>query len=98
MDALIGADAPSWSAPARLGSLRPGQRAVIVALGGNARGDETLAVRIAALGFNPGRTLRLIATAAFGAPPFAVEIGGRVFALGRREAGLVSVAPEHSAR
>lgn len=98
MDALSGTDSPCWSAPMRLESLRPGERAVIVALGGGGRGDESLAVRIAALGFQPGRTLQLIATAAFGAPPFAVEIGGRVFALGRREAGLVSVAPERGAR
>lgn len=93
MDALTGGgppEPPQSPARLRLDALRPGQSAVIVALE-RRRGDEALAVRIAALGFHPGRTLRLVATAAFGAPPYAVEVGGRLFALGRREAALVAV-------
>ena len=52
---------------------------------------STLARRLLELGFVPGETVQVVATAWPGGDPMAVRIGAGVFALRRREAVAVMV-------
>lgn len=53
---------------------------------------DPIARRLAELGFVPGETVRLVATAPFGADPLLVQVGFTRFALRRSEAARVQVS------
>jgi ferrous iron transport protein A len=80
-----------------LAQLAKGDSAVVTAL---ADGDvaavgevagSTVARRLRELGFVPGETVHVVATAWPGGDPMAVRVGAGVFALRRREARAVLV-------
>jgi ferrous iron transport protein A len=71
-----------------LGELRPGQQAVVRALGGG-RG---MVQRLEALGVRPGKTVRMVSSQ-FMAGPVTVSIDGREVAMGRGIASRVLVEP-----
>ena len=54
----------------------------------------TVAMRLLEIGFVPGEPFEVIAEARPGGDPIAVRIGGTSFALRRREAAAVLVAPD----
>jgi Fe2+ transport system protein FeoA len=75
----------------RLPDLHVGDRGIIVALVSSTVLRETT-MRMMALGFRVGRRIRVVAAGPFGGGPWAVEVGGRVFALRRHEASHIEVA------
>jgi ferrous iron transport protein A len=83
--------------PESLAELLKGDQGVVEAL---AQGDpsavgevagSTVARRLLELGFVPGETVQVVATAWPGGDPMAVRVGAGVFALRRREARAVMV-------
>lgn len=54
--------------------------------------SDPIARRLAELGFVPGETVRLVATAPFGADPLLIQVGFTRFALRRSEADRVQVS------
>lgn len=52
---------------------------------------DPIARRLAELGFVPGETVRLVATAPFGSDPMLIQVGFTRFALRRSEAARVLV-------
>jgi ferrous iron transport protein A len=50
--------------------------------------------RLSALGFKAGRRVHVVATGPWGGSPWAVEVGGRIFALRRHEAARILLAAE----
>lgn len=83
--------------PLSLAQLLKGDQAVVEALAesdpsmvGEVAGS-TVARRLLELGFVPGETVQVVATAWPGGDPMAVRVGAGVFALRRREARAVLV-------
>ncbi|MDR2154699.1 MAG: ferrous iron transport protein A [Burkholderiaceae bacterium] len=56
--------------------------------------DRELALRLVEIGFVPGEAVRIVASGVPGREPLAVRLGHTTFALRRREAALIRVAPE----
>ena len=87
--------APDSSVP--LASLRKGQRAIVAAIREDAAAilgavaGATISRRLLELGFVPGESVEVVATAWPGGEPMAVRVAAGVFALRRREALAVSV-------
>ena len=77
---------------ARLSHLRKGERAQISSLLAP-QGAEQASTheRLQELGFLPGETLRVIATAIPAGDPIAVRIGNTTFALRRHEAEMICI-------
>ena len=86
-----------------LASLRKGQRAIVAAVREDAAAvmgevaGATISRRLLELGFVPGESVEVIATAWPGGEPMAVRVAAGVFALRRREAQAVSVRNVHQA-
>lgn len=88
-------DAPPAAVPAaddglRLSDLPRRAHAVVLAVDA-VRADDTIARRLADLGFVPGEPLQLLSHAPFGRDPLLVRIGNTRFALRRDEAARVRV-------
>jgi ferrous iron transport protein A len=83
--------------PVSLAELLKGDLAVVESLSDadpSAVGEvagSTVARRLLELGFVPGETVQVVATAWPGGDPMAVRVGAGVFALRRREARVVLV-------
>lgn len=78
--------------PAVLLSDLPRHASAIVQGVAAAHEADPIARRLSELGFVPGETVRLVATAPFGADPLLVQVGFTRFALRRAEAARVTVA------
>lgn len=63
----------------------------MIAAVGAPTGTRNLAQDLERLGFRVGRGIRMIATGPMGGSPWAVEVGGRIFALRRHEATHIRV-------
>jgi ferrous iron transport protein A len=80
-----------------LATLRKGQRGIVAAIREDAAAimgevpGATISRRLLELGFVPGETVEVVATAWPGGQPMAVRVAAGVFALRRREAMAVSV-------
>ena len=55
--------------------------------------DRELALRLVEIGFVPGEAVCIVASGVPGREPLAVRLGRTTFALRRREASLIRVAP-----
>ena len=85
---------PSSAAPGRcLADLPVGEPAAVLGV------DEagSLSRRLLEIGFFPGARVEVVATQWPGDDPLAVRVGGSTFALRRREAQLVRLAPHPTA-
>src|SRR5664279_1375471 len=88
---------PSSDSCVPLASLRKGQCAIVAAVREDAAAimgevaGATISRRLLELGFVPGETVEVVATAWPGGQPMAVRVAAGVFALRRREAMAVSV-------
>jgi ferrous iron transport protein A len=83
---------------AQLGKGERGVVAVLADVDAAAVGEvagSTLARRLLELGFVPGESVQVVATAWPGGDPMAVRVGAGVFALRRREARAVMVHRNH---
>jgi ferrous iron transport protein A len=74
----------------RLGELRPGDRARIVAIESEGRAAE-LAARLMEMGLLEGSGVELVHEAPFGGDPIAVRVRGALIALRRGEANQIWV-------
>lgn len=74
-----------------LGSLPPGVRARIVEIAAGA-GDSDLHLRLYEMGFDEGVEVEILHRGPIGGDPIAVQVGGMVVAMRRRDAGQVKVA------
>jgi ferrous iron transport protein A len=90
-------DSQSDAGTVSLAQLGKGERAVVASLSdsdaatvGEVAGS-TVARRLLELGFVPGESVQVVATAWPGGDPMAVRVGAGVFALRRREARAVRV-------
>jgi ferrous iron transport protein A len=91
------------TASVSLATLHRGDHAVVVSVADDDSmlGDElgsTLVMRLIEIGFVPGERIEVIGEARPGGDPLAVRVGGTCFALRRREAAVVQVAPVAAAR
>lgn len=74
-----------------LGSLPPGARARIVEIAAGADGSD-LHLRLYEMGFDEGVEVEVLHRAPLGGDPIAVQVGGTVVAMRRRDANLLTVA------
>lgn len=84
--------------PVALSALRKGAAAIVLGVrdGREDLGDEvrsTLAQRLLELGFIPGEPIEVVGVIWPGQDPIAVRLGRSFFALRRREADAILVAP-----
>lgn len=94
---MQGPDNQSAAQTVSLAQLAKGESGVVVSLSaadvaavGEAVGS-TVSRRLLELGFVPGETVQVVATAWPGGDPMAIRVGAGVFALRRREASAVMV-------
>jgi ferrous iron transport protein A len=85
-------------APVSLADLHKGARGVVDRVLDDASplgegSGATVVMRLIELGFVPGEAIEIISEARPGGDPIAVRVGGSCFALRRREAAAVMVAP-----
>lgn len=73
-----------------LGSLSPGVRARIVEIATAAEGSD-LHLRLYEMGFDEGVEVEVLHRAPLGGDPIAVQVGGMVVAMRRRDADLLTV-------
>lgn len=80
------------SVPVSLGALSPGQRARVVEIATDASGTD-LHLRLYEMGFDEGVEVEILHRGPIGGDPIAVQVGGMVVAMRRRDAALVTVEP-----
>lgn len=80
------------SEPVTLGAMSPGQRARIVEIAAEAGGSD-LHLRLYEMGFDEGVEVEILHRGPIGGDPIAVQVGGMVVAMRRRDAALVTVSP-----
>jgi len=73
-----------------LGSLPPGVRARIVEIAAGADGSD-LHLRLYEMGFDQGVEVEVLHQGPIGGDPIAVQVGGMVVAMRRRDASLLKV-------
>lgn len=73
----------------RIHDLRPGQLAVVTAIGGSAADEQ----RLREHGIDEGLEVELLHRAVLGADPVAIRVGNACVAMRRALAGLISVDP-----